>query len=138
MPVYEFYCNKDNSIFEVIGSYEKVGKEQNCPNCGYICPKIPSRVSMQPDTFWSGVVAPNVDKYFTSKTAYKNYLTENGKIIVEAGMESWSPEKRAKVVSEKNDKVRKEIIADIVKNNVPLDAVENNSVNFVTNNGEVI
>lgn len=140
MPVYEFLCTNCNDVFEVIGSYSQVGQEQNCKNCNYICKKIPSRVSMQPDNFWSGQYAPNVDKWFTSKTQYHNYLRENGKIIVEKGMKTLTDQERAKVVVDKNEKTRKEIIADVIKNGVPSDNNDNkdNTVNFINSQGQVI
>lgn len=141
MPVYEFLCTNCNNVFEVIGSYNQVGQEQNCRNCNYICKKIPSRVSMQPDNFWNGQYAPNVGKWFTSKTQYQNYLREKGKIIVEKGMKTLTDQERAKVVVDKNEKTRKEIIADVIKNGVPSDNNtdnQNNIVNFINSQGQVL
>lgn len=119
MPVYEFLCTSCDEVFQVIGKWDEVGQEQNCKNCNSICKKIPSLTYNQSDQFWSGVYAPNVDKWFTSKSKYYQYLKENNKVIVEKGTKSLTPQEKAARNIAKNEKIRKEIVADVVRNNIP-------------------
>lgn len=34
MPVYEYYCEKDNKVFEALGSISKSDAPKKCPKCG--------------------------------------------------------------------------------------------------------
>lgn len=34
MPIYEYYCEKDNKVFEALGSIARSGAPAKCPKCG--------------------------------------------------------------------------------------------------------
>lgn len=34
MPLYEYYCDKDNKVFEALGSIAKSDAPAKCPTCG--------------------------------------------------------------------------------------------------------
>ena len=34
MPIYEYYCEKDNKVFESLGSIAKSDAPAKCPKCG--------------------------------------------------------------------------------------------------------
>lgn len=34
MPIYEYYCEKDNKVFEALGSIASSDRPSKCPKCG--------------------------------------------------------------------------------------------------------
>ena len=86
MPIYEFYCKICDRDFEIL---KKGDNYFECQFCKQVCEKLVSRVSMQPDYFWSGVDYPGLTpekRLFTSKKEWENTMKANGRVVYEDGM----------------------------------------------------
>ena len=108
MPIYEYFCTI-HGHFEVVKiSWKDKQEHEICPSkvlenkltdqpvnysldnglsiCGRLSVNIPSLVAVQPDNFWSGRYEERLNKYFTSKSDYRDYLQNperNGHGVIE-------------------------------------------------------
>lgn len=113
MPIYEYECT-EHGKFEVILS---IRERTDCYACSHdgclnVCPIIVSAPSMQPDKHWAGSFTPSGD-YVTSAKQFK----ERTKNLVPADRSTMEyaaklPAKRKQEREEKNDKRRREFLAN--------------------------
>ena len=68
MPIYEYQCPKCGNIFEEWAKASEAHKEEPCPQCGALSPRIISRTSF----------VLKGDGWYVSDYGYRKGITEDG------------------------------------------------------------
>lgn len=68
MPIYEYECPNCGQVFEEWGKASESGKEEPCPKCGALSPRVISRTSF----------VLKGDGWYVSDYGYRKGITEDG------------------------------------------------------------
>lgn len=94
MPLYEFEC-PEHGRFEMLWPIRDCYRSWCiCPECGFACERVASRVSMRPDTLWAGHVLENYG-YVTSSSQVAQIRKERHLIEVGDRTDREAMKKRA-------------------------------------------
>src|SRR5262245_2567951 len=106
MPIFEYHCYT-HGIFEQWQT--KADDWFCCPVCGILCEWVPSRVTMKPDTMWSGVNTSNYG-YQTSASRLKEEMKRKNHIVLGDRTDREAQEKVAdEARNAKDEKLKKDM-----------------------------
>lgn len=120
MPLYDYWCAKcDLDYKDIVKPLSHYNEAFNCSNCGDVCVKKWSRVSMQPDNMHQGFFYPALNQNFTSKSQWEKTMKEKGLAVYEKGMEKGIPTNNKERIEKRNKErdieVIKKEVAEIIK-----------------------